>query len=130
MCIRDRLLALPFLLDTFGNLFGLYNDYEQTDDVLHLINWVFLVMAYHAFRFRNVHTNRDAVLLGYGFGSIAIIWWEAMEWAVSVDGWGGAGALQLTYGDTVFDLVVSSTGGLIGAVLSVWWFGARKQTAA
>ena len=127
--LGDALLALPFLLDTFGNLFGLYDNFVRTDDVLHFINWVLLVMAYQAFRYRNVHTNRDAIILGYGFGAIAIILWEAMEWAVSEDGWGGAGGLQLTYSDTVGDLVISSTGGLIGAVAALAWFGAKKGLA-
>lgn len=119
----DALLAAPFLLDTLGNLLGLYDEYPRTDDVLHLANWVLLVGAYHAFRFRNVHDRRDAVLLGYGFGALAIVWWEILEWIVSEDGVGGAGGLALTYGDTVGDLLLSSTGGLIGSILAVRWLG-------
>ena len=61
------------------------------------------------------------------FGAIAIIWWEAMEWAVSTDGWGGAGGLSLTYGDTVGDLLLSSTGGLVGSVLGVVWFSSSAD---
>lgn len=122
----DALLAAPFLLDTLGNLLGIYDDYARTDDVLHAINWVLLVGAYHAFRFRNVTDRRDAVLLGYGFGAITIVWWELMEWAVSEDGFGGAGGLALTYEDTVGDLFLSSTGGLIGSVLAVRWLSARR----
>jgi len=59
------------------------------------------------------------------FGATAIIWWEAMEWAVSKDGWGGAGGLALTYEDTIGDLILSSTGGLIGSLLGVWWLGRK-----
>lgn len=119
----DALLAAPFLVDTLGNLFGFYDSYPLTDDVLHALNWVLLVMAYHAFRFRNVFVRDDAVLLGYGFGAIAIVWWEIMEWLVSEDGIGGAGGLQLTYGDTIGDLFLSSTGGLIGSVLALYVLG-------
>ena len=68
---------------------------------------------------RRVADRRDAVLLGYGVGAIAIVWWEAMEWVVSEDGIGGAGGLSLTYGDTIGDLVLSSTGGLVGSILAV-----------
>ncbi len=124
--VGDALLAAPFLLDTLGNLLGIYDSYARTDDVLHAINWVLLVGAYHAFRFRNVGDTRNAVFLGYGFGAVAIIWWEAMEWTVSSDGFGGADGLSLTYGDTVGDLVLSSTGGLIGSLLAVWLFGPRR----
>jgi hypothetical protein len=123
----DALLAAPFLLDTLGNLLGVYDEFPRTDDVLHTINWVLLVAAFHAFRFRNVGDRRDAVMLGYGFGAITIVWWEIMEWAVSEDGFGGAGGLALTYEDTVGDLFLSSTGGLIGSFIAVRWLGARRR---
>lgn len=118
--LADALLSLPFLLDTLGNLLGFYDRHEVTDDVLHFVNWVLLVMAYHAFRYRNVADHRDSVMLGYGFGAIAIIAWEAFEWLIS-DAGPFAGdvpdALSLTYGDTVGDLVISSTGGLLGSLI-------------
>ncbi|MGE5210786.1 MAG: hypothetical protein ACM3MM_05955 [Acidobacteriota bacterium] len=123
----DALLAAPFLVDTLGNLLGIYDEFPQTDDVLHALNWVLLVGAFHAFRFRNVDDRRDAVLLGYGFGAITIVWWEIMEWAVSEDGFGGAGGLSLTYEDTIGDLLLSSTGGLIGSFIAVWWLGPARR---
>lgn len=123
----DALLTAPFLLDTLGNLFGFYDRWLVTDDVLHAINWVLLVAAYHAFRFRNVFDRRQAIFLGYGVGAIAIIWWEILEWAVSVDGFGGAGGLALTYEDTVFDLFLSSTGGLVGSWLAVRLLGPTQS---
>lgn len=119
----DAFLSLPFLLDTLGNLLGFYDDFLVTDDVLHTINWVFLVYAFHAFRFRNVFDRRDAILLGYGFGALMIVLWEIFEWAVSEDGFGGAGGLALTYGDTVGDLGLSSTGGLVGSIAGVMLLG-------
>ena len=125
--VADALLSAPFLLDTLGNLFGFYDDYARTDDVLHAANWVLLVAAYHAFRFRNVHDSRDAIFLGYGLGAIAIVFWEIMEWAVSEDGFGGAGNLSLTYEDTVADLALSSTGGLVGSVLGVLLLGPHRR---
>ncbi len=128
--IGDALASAPFLIDTLGNLFGFYDDYPVTDDVLHALNWILLVGAYHAFRFRNVPDRRDAILLGYGFGALAIVWWEAMEWAVSEDGFGGAGGLSLTYEDTIGDLILSSTGGLLGSILGVWLLGPPIAAAA
>lgn len=124
----DALLAAPFLVDTLGNLLGVYDEFPQTDDVLHALNWVLLVGAFHAFRFRNVADRRDAVLLGYGFGAIAIVWWEVMEWAVSEDGFGGAGGLSLTYEDTIGDLFLSSIGGLIGSLIAVRWLGPPRRS--
>lgn len=124
--LADALLSVSFLLDTLGNLLGFYNEYGSTDDVLHFINWVFLVMAFHAFRYRTVNDHRDAIFIGYGFGAIAIIVWEAFEWLISDAGPFAGGvpdALSLTYGDTVGDLVISSTGGLIGSLIGRYWLG-------
>ena len=126
----DAFLSLPFLLDTLGNLLGFYDEFPVTDDVLHTVNWVFLVFAFHAFRFRNVHDRRDAVLLGYGFGALMIVLWEVFEWAVSEDGFGGAGGLSLTYGDTVGDLALSSTGGLIGSLAGLYLLGPPPRHAS
>lgn len=123
----DALLAAPFLVDTLGNLLGFYDAYLLTDDVLHVLNWVLLVMAYHAFRFRNVHVRKDAVMLGYGFGALMIVWWEIVEWAVSEDGFGGAGGLQLTYEDTIGDLFLSSTGGLVGSIIALYVLGPKQR---
>lgn len=111
----DALVVAPFLLDTLGNLLGIYDSFNATDDVLHLVNWVLLVSAFGAFRFRRIDRTDDAVLLGYGFGALAIIWWEVMEWVVAETGAGGG--LDLEYGDTIGDLFLSSTGGLVGALI-------------
>lgn len=118
--LGDGLLVAPFLLDTLGNLLGFYNDYDVTDDVLHFTNWVLLVSAFQAFRYRRTDRNDEAVLVGAGVGAIAIIIWEIMEWAIAETGAGGG--LQLTYGDTIGDLAISSTGGLIGALVGRFCF--------
>jgi len=123
--VADALLAVPFLLDTVGNLLGLFDSVRIFDDILHFVNWAFLVGAFHAFRFRNVHDSRDAVFLGAGFGALAIVFWELVEWIVSVDGLSLADNLQLTYGDTIGDLVISTTGGAVGSWLAVRFLGPR-----
>ena len=46
---------------------------------------------------------------------MAIIAWEAVEWIVQEMGTTG---LQLTYDDTVGDLVLSTSGGVLGAVVT------------
>lgn len=113
--VADALVVAPFLLDTIGNLLGAYEWFDRTDDVLHLVNWVLLVSAYQAVHFRRTGRSDGAVLLGYGVGAIAIIWWEVLEWLIAETGAGGG--LHLDYGDTIGDLVLSSTGGLIGGLV-------------
>lgn len=131
----DALLAAPFMLDTIANTGGFYERFNATDDVLHLVNWILLVGAFHAFRFRNVHHRKDALLLGYGIGGLAIIWWEGFEWLLSTEGplTGGKG-LALGYTDTVGDLILSSSGGLLGSVLAIYllgpWSGRSSEAPA
>ncbi len=124
--VADAFLVAPFMVDTFGNVAGLYENFAVTDDILHCINWVFLVCAFQAFRFRRNDQNQDAVLLGVGFGALAIVIWEIMEWAVDTTGAGGG--LGLTYGDTIGDLFLSTSGGFIGSLIGVYWLGAHRKS--
>src|SRR4051794_37229549 len=39
----DIALTVPFLLDTLGNLFGLFDRWDSFDNVLHFVNWLVLV---------------------------------------------------------------------------------------
>ena len=36
-------LTVPFLLDTLGNAFGLFDSWSSFDNVLHFLNWFVLV---------------------------------------------------------------------------------------
>ena len=38
---------------------------------------------------------------------------------------GAGGGLGLTYGDTIGDLTLSTSGGIIGSVIGRHWFGKR-----
>lgn len=120
----DALVVLPFLADTLGNVFNFYNTYDRTDDVLHFINWVFLMGGITLGFGRTGVSKLNAWSLGWGFGGLAIIWWEAAEFLVQEMGTAG---LSLTYEDTIGDLLLSSTGGALGALLAVV-FGWPKHT--
>lgn len=119
----DAGLTIPFLLDTLGNAVGLYDSVDSTDDVLHALNWWFLMggittsIGWNAVR-RATATPRWLVwLAGTGVGGLAIIGWEIAEYGVMK---AGVGNLSLTYGDTLFDLALSSIGGALGAGAVVW----------
>ena len=125
----DVLVVAPFLLDTLGNLVGLYDSFDVTDDVLHTLNWLLLVAAFHAWRFRrsgsvDAMSGADAWLLGAGIGALAIVGWEIAEWIVAETGAGGG--LALTYGDTVGDLALSTAGGMVGSWLGVRFLGEQQ----
>lgn len=113
----DALIVSPFLLDTLGNVFGFYLNYDATDDVLHFANWVLLMGGVTLALARTGTPRLTAWSLGWGFGALAIIWWEAAEWLVQEMGTAGLG---LTYEDTIGDLLLSSTGGAVGSALAIW----------
>ena len=114
--IADALVISPFLVDTLGNAFNFYNSFDSTDDVLHFVNWVLLVAGITLLLLRTYLRPLAAGALAYGIGAAAIIWWEAAEWLIQELGTAG---LELTYGDTIGDLLLSSTGGAVGAALAI-----------
>ena len=120
-------LTVPFLFDTLGNLFGLFDRWNSFDNVLHFLNWFVLVwgitMALDARPSRR--TDHGLVwIAGTGIGALAAIGWEIAEYSIMQ---AGVGNLHLTYGDTLGDLAAGSIGGALGAWLAVavtsrWWF--------
>lgn len=118
----DALLSLPFVLDTFGNIFGLFDSVRIYDDLMHFFNWVFFITAYFEFwalHYELPRTRFQMISIGAGTGAILIILWELVEWVISVDGLGTVGRLSLTYEDTLGDLLTSGLGGLTGGFVSV-----------
>ena len=113
--LADALLVVPFVLDLLGNLVNLFDTMEQFDDVLHFVNWTFLVAALVLFMVPAGLARWNLVLMGSGFGALAIVAWEGVEWIIQEMGTTG---LQLTYDDTVGDLVLSTAGGMLGALVT------------
>lgn len=120
--IPTTLLVTPFILDLLGNLFRFFDTVQNFDDFLHFVNWMFLCAAFVAmFDPANLASwNRAA--LGTGFGAFAIILWEFLEYLIMQSGTTG---LHLSYEDTVTDLLLSSSGGLIGSLVMVRLFPKR-----
>ena len=113
--LADALFVTPFVLDLLGNLVNLFDTIDQFDDFLHFANWTFLVAAFVLFLSPYVLARWNLVMLGSGLGAMAIIAWEAVEWVIQEMGTTG---LQLTYDDTIGDLVLSTAGGVLGALVT------------
>lgn len=111
----DGLISLPFLLDTLGNALNFYNNYDITDDVLHFANWIPLVAGMTLAVRRSRTPALAAFAMGCAFGGSAILWWEEAEYLLMKAGTMG---LDLTYGDTMGDLALSFTGGVVGAAIA------------
>ncbi len=112
----DALIIAPFLADTLGNALNFYRRFDRTDDVLHFFNWILLIGGVTLAILRTNVTRLTAWVLGWGIGGLAIIWWEAAEWLIQELGTAG---LNLTYTDTIGDLLLSSTGGALGAAIAI-----------
>ncbi len=119
-------LTVPFLFDTLGNAFGLFDSWSSFDNVLHFLNWFVLVWGVTmAFNVGSKHRDARGLVwtAGTGIGAIAAIAWEIAEYNIMQ---AGVGNLHLTYADTLGDLAAGSTGGAIGAWIAVtftsnWW---------
>lgn len=118
----ETLLVLVPLLDTSGNLTGLYDSVANFDGYIHFVNTVILIMSFQAFRKDTNLGRADAILIATGVGALLTTSWELFEWVISPDGIGPADGLNLTYGDTISDLFLSTSGGFIGAVLGYMVF--------
>ena len=115
----DILLILPFLLDTFGNFLGYFDSIVFFDDLLHILNWILIVMSIQTFRLQNRNFNKDDYMFGVGMGTLIIVIWELLEWILSVDGLGLITALHLSYNDTMGDLFGSVLGSFIGSYFGI-----------
>ncbi len=127
----DTLLVAPFLVDTVANIAGFYDSFGFTDDVVHALSGMLVVLAFHAWRFRQFSdrggSRWDSWLLGTGVGALAIVCWEVLEWAAVEAGFDFG--VPLTYGDTVGDLATSTAGGMLGSWLGVRFLGAGHPRA-
>ncbi len=111
----DACIVAPFCLDIGGNMLGLYESVELFDDILHLGNWLLLATAFTLILGRTKPTTRfGLVAAGGGFGAFLIVLWEFVEYVVMKS---GTTRLDLTYEDTVVDLMLSTGGAVVGAVL-------------
>lgn len=113
--LSDSLVGLPFLIDVGGNALNLYDTIDAWDDLNHLVNW-------------GLHTAAIGLLLrygGWGFGTrvvFAFAWavttavlWEFAEFATFVQDSPEAAS---AYADTLGDLALGMTGGLVAAVFT------------
>lgn len=115
----DVALTVPLLLDTIGNAIGAFDNFDPTDDILHTVNWFIMALGV-ASTYRELTRDRDVpqwlvTVATLGTGAVVAIVWEAAEYAIMKSGVGG---LSLTYGDTIFDLLLGTSGAAVGALLS------------
>ena len=117
----DLVVALPFMLDTAGNAFNMFDSVTWWDDFMHVLNWIpWVMVAGFIARYRPLG-RLNVALIAWGYGAITHILWEEAEFLAFVQG--NANESTTAYRDTMGDLILSLTGGLIGSILvaTVLW---------
>ncbi|OGO53796.1 MAG: hypothetical protein A2V84_09950 [Chloroflexi bacterium RBG_16_70_13] len=117
--LADIALGLPFVLDAAGNVFGWFA-FKGFDAIPHAAGWFFLSLAFGLGIAPLAGEPWIAFGLVLGFGAVVDILWEVGEFLLLRS---GASGLQLTYENTIQDLVMSLTGAAIAAlaVATVLW---------
>ena len=118
----DILVVLPFVVDSGGNALNLYNTTQSFDRFAHWFNWVSLTLTFGSAVSVLSITRLNVAALAIGFGATTHVLWEIAEFIVMRM---GASGLQLTYNDTLEDLILSFIGTLVGSLLvtTLFWRG-------
>jgi hypothetical protein len=122
----DIALGLPFVVDAGANVFGFFA-IGGFDAIPHFTGWLFLSIAFGLAVAPLVAERWILFGLVLGFGAVADIVWEAGEFAMMRS---GASGLQLTYENTIQDLVMSLLGAAIAAIAMATLFWPPAGTPA
>jgi hypothetical protein len=109
----DIALGLPFAVDAGANVFGLFA-IRGFDAIPHATGWFFLSIAFGLAVAPLVGERWILFGLVLGFGAVVDILWEAGEYVMMRS---GASGLQLTYENTIQDLVISLAGAAVAALV-------------
>ncbi len=117
--VADVAFALPFAIDAGANVLGLFA-IPRFDAIPHASGWFFLCIAFGLGVSPLVEEPWVAFGLVLGFGAVVDILWEVAEFGLMKS---GASGLELTYENTIQDLVMSLIGAALGAlvVATVLW---------
>ena len=123
--VSDLLLTLPFLIDTLGNALDLYDTIEWWDDANHFGNWMLLSAAFVALGWPKHASRGTRVALGVGFGAVAAIVWELLEYVTFIP---DSPEAATAYRDTLGDLGLGLFGSLVGASVAAWYVDRASRT--
>jgi len=117
--LADIALGLPFAIDAGANVLGLFA-IRGFDAIPHATGWFFLSIAFGLAIAPLAGERWTLFLLVLGFGAVVDILWEAGEFAMMKS---GASGLDLTYENTIRDLLMSLSGAAVAALVmaTVLW---------
>jgi hypothetical protein len=112
----DLAITFPLLIDAGGNAIGLYQR-AHVDDLVHFTDGALVASVIGALATPRVRTPWEAAGAGLAAaGTLAAIW-EIGEWLGLK---AGATGLDLSYDDTMTDLIETLAGGVLGAAVTLF----------
>jgi hypothetical protein len=111
----DLLVALPILVDAGGNAVGMYQN-AHVDDAIHFANGALLAGVVGAVAMPRTRTAWEAGAFAAAIGIAAAAAWEIFEWVAMKL---GAKGMDLTYDDTMADLIEGSAGAVLGGIVTL-----------
>jgi Predicted membrane protein (DUF2238) len=111
----DMLVALPLLADAGGNAIGIYQR-RHVDDAVHFANGALLAGVVGSLAQSRTRTAWEAGAFATAVGVAAAAIWEISEWVALKF---GARGMDLTYDDTMEDLIETSAGALLGGLATL-----------
>lgn len=111
----DLAVALPLLADAGGNAIGIYQR-AHVDDAIHFANGALLTAVVGTVVSPRARTSWEAAGAATAIGVSAAATWEIAEWVASKF---GAKGMDLTYDDTMADLIETSAGAVLGGLVTL-----------
>ena len=111
----DLAVTLPLLVDAGGNAIGIYRR-ARVDDLIHFADGALVSSVVGALATPRVRTSWEAAAVGTLAGAAAAGLWEIGEWVGLKL---GAKGMDLTYDDTMTDLIETMAGAGLGGVITL-----------
>jgi hypothetical protein len=112
--VADLLFGLPFLIDITGNALNLYDTITWWDDLNHLVNWAMHTAAIGLLLRYAPWSWRVRAAIAFCYAVTTAVLWEFAEFVAFVPNSPEAAS---AYRDTLGDLALGMTGGLVAALL-------------
>ena len=119
----DLAVTLPLLADAGGNAVGIYQR-AHVDDAIHFANGALFASVVGALISPRARTSWEAAAVATAAGTSAAAGWEIAEWiGLKL----GARGMNLTYDDTMADLIETSAGAVLGGLVTLLRHPARLR---
>jgi hypothetical protein len=111
----DLAVAVPLLADAGGNAIGIYQR-AHVDDAIHFANGALLSGVVGALAMPRTRTAWEAGTFAAAVGTATAAGWEIFEWIAYKL---GAKGMDLSYDDTMEDLIETTAGALLGGLITL-----------